>query len=1098
MICPSCTKDNAADSRFCSNCGYFLSGGSKTVLTPDAYTPTHLAERVRTAAVTEGERKHVTVLLADLRNSMELLTARDPEEARAILDPVLQCMMAAVHQYDGLVNQVMGDGIMALFGAPLALEDHAVRAAYAALRMQESVRAYAAQLPRALGAAIRIRVGLNSGEVLVRSIGSDLHMDYTAVGQVTHLAARMEQAAAPGSILVTADTAALVDGYVVLNPMGPMRIKGFDAPREVFEIARAGQARSRLQAAAARGLTPFVGRSEQMQRLVRALDEARAARGQVVGVIGEAGVGKSRLLWEFIHSDRTQGCSLLEGQSASYAKEVSYAPIIDMLKKYFEIQERQDQDEIRAQVANHLHMRDSSLGPFVSAFLALLDIPVDDPEWVALDPLLRRARTIDGIQRLLLLESQRQPVVLALEDLNWADSETDAVLNAIIDALSNARIMVILSHRSEHRHSWDAKSLYTELRLEPLLPESIETLLNILLGDDPSLGRVKDILWTQTAGNPLFFEESVKALVETEVLTGTRGAYRLARPLPTVPIPPSLVPLLAARIDRLPQQDKQLLQAAAVIGKNVPAALLALIADLSESDLRMSLARLQAGEFLYERSLFPDLEYTFKHALTHEVAYGSLLKERRRALHSRIVDAFTALYRERLPEHVEQLAHHTQRSERWLEAVDYCWQAGHKAMARSANREAVAYLDQALESLRHSPEESYAVAQAFDIRLDLRSALIPLGEFPRIFQILQELESFAERLGDQRRQGLVAALMAGAYPTIGRPDQAARYGERARVIAFGLGDTDIGVLANTYLGASYFFLGEHERCIESARRVISLLPGERSHESFGVAIRPAVYARGFLSWSLSELGRFAEAETNAREALEFAEAIGHPQTLVAGLLSVGTFYVRQGDVGYAVGPFERARDLCHRHDIPMLRPVVASFLGYSLALSARFTEAESILREAIEQAALMRFGTFHSQMIMWLGEARFLMGAVEEASELAKDALRSTREHHEAGLEAWALRLAAEVATQHEALDVPRAAELYHQAMQKADNLGLRPLTARCHLGLGSLYRRAGKDQDAHANLGSAVALFREMQMRLWIDRVEAELRMLVAIDKTR
>ncbi|MGO9932378.1 MAG: ATP-binding protein [Steroidobacteraceae bacterium] len=1098
MICPGCTKDNTADSNFCSSCGYFLSSGSKTALTPDAYTPTHLAERVRTAAVAEGERKHATVLFADLRNSMELLTARDPEEARAILDPVLECMMGAVHEYDGLVNQVMGDGIMALFGAPLALEDHAVRAAYAALRMQESVRAYAAQLPKALGAAISIRVGLNSGEVLVRSIGSDLHMDYTAVGQVTHLAARMEQAAAPGSVLVTADTAALLDGYVVLNPAGPMRIKGFDAPREVFEIARAGQARSRLQAAAARGLTPFVGRSGQMQRLVRALDAARAARGQVVGLIGEAGVGKSRLLWEFIHSEHTQGCLLLEGQSASYAKEVSYTPIIDMLKKYFEIQERQDQDEIRLQVANHLHMRDSSLGPFIPAFLALLDIPIADPEWAALDPLLRRARTIDGIQRLLLLESQRQPVVLALEDLNWADSESDTVLNAIIDALSNARVVVLLSHRSEYRHSWDAKSLYTELRLEPLLPESIETLLNFLLGDDPSLGGVKDTLWTQTAGNPLFLEESVRALVETEVLTGMRGAYRLARPLPTVPIPPSLVPLLAARIDRLPQRDKQLLQAAAVIGKDVPAALLASIADLSENDLRMSLARLQAGELLYERSLFPDLEYTFKHALTHEVAYGSLLKDRRRALHGRIVDACTAHYRERLPEHVERLAHHTQRSERWLEAVDYCWQAGDKAMARSANREAVAYHDQALEALRHCPEGSQADAQAFDIRLDLRSALIPLGEFPRIFQILHELESFAERLADQRRQGLVAALMAGAYPTIGRPDLAARHGERAKEIASGLGDTIIGVLANTYLGGAYFFLGEHERSIESARRVVSLIPRERSHESFGVAFRPAIFARGYLSWSLSELGHFAEAEASAREALELAEASGHPQTVVAGLVAVGAFHVRRGEVGYAMGPFERARDICQRHDIPMWKPVVSSFLGYLLALSARFTEAESIFREALEQAALMRNGIFHSQTIMWLGEARLLMGAVEEASELANDALRSTRERHEAGLEAWALRLAAEVTTQHEAVDVPGAEELYRQAMRKADDLGLRPLAARCHLGLGSLYRRAGKDQHARRHLEPAAALFREMQMRLWIDRVDAELRMLAAIGTTR
>ena len=1092
MICASCQHDNAAHSRFCSSCGHALLGfqGSAAVFAARAYTPTHLAERVRNEVVTEGERKHVTVMFADLRNSMELLTARDPEEARVLLDGVLECMMAAVHQYDGLVNQVMGDGIMALFGAPLALEDHAVRAAYAALRMQEKVRAYAAQLPKALGAAISIRVGLNSGEVLVRSIGSDLHMDYTAVGQTTHLAARMEQAAMPGSILITSDTAALVNGYVMLDAVGPIRIKGLESPMEVFEITRAGQARSRLQAAAARGLTPFVGRTQEMQCLTQALGQARAARGQVVGVTGEAGVGKSRLLWEFIHSDRTYGCSLLEGQCASYATEVPYAPIIDLLRKYFEIEERQDQEEIRVHVANHLHVRDSSLGPFVPAFLALLDVPVHDPEWAALDPILRRARTIDGLRRLLLSESQRRPVILALEDLHWVDSETGAALDAIVDTLSNARILVVASYRPEYHHSWGAKSSYIDLQLDALLSENIEALLSTLLGDDPSLERLKEILREQTAGNPLFLEESVRALVETEALIGTRGAYRLARPLSTVHIPPSVLPLLAARIDRLSQGDKQLLQSAAVIGKDVPAALLASIAELSEDALRMSLARLQTGEFLYETSLFPDLEYTFKHALTHEVAYGSLLKDRRRVLHGRIVDAITALYRDRLPEHVERLAHHAQRSERWPEAVGYCWKAGGKAIARSANREAVSYLDQALESLQHCPDDSQTIADAFDIRLDLRSALVPLGEFLRIFQTLHELESLAERLGDRRRQGLVAALMSGAYPNLGRSDQASRYGELAREVAAELGDRVIDVLANTYLGVSYHFLGEYERSIECTRRVVSLLPGDRSYDSFGVAIRPAVFARGFLCWSLSELGRFGEAEAAAREAVELAEAIGHPQTVVAGLLAIGTFHVRRGDVAHAVAPFERARDLCHRHDIPLWRPAFASFLGYSLALSGRFTEAERLLREALDQAERMQMLVFHSQMVIWLSEARLLMGAVEEASKLAEDALASTRERHEAGLEAWALRLAAEVTTQRHPLEVQRAEEDYRQAMRRADSLGLRPLTARCHLGLGTLYRRAGKDQDARAHLAAAAALFREMQMRLWSDRVDAELRM--------
>jgi class 3 adenylate cyclase/tetratricopeptide (TPR) repeat protein len=1091
VICGNCRHDNTAGSRFCSSCGQPLVAGPGAP-SPRPSLPSHLAERIRSLGVAEGERKHVTVLFADLRNSMELLTERDPEEARALLDPVLERMIAAVHQYDGLVNQVMGDGIMALFGAPLALEDHAVRAAYAALRMQESVRAYAAQLPRGRGAPISIRVGLNSGEVVVRSLESDLHMDYTAVGQTTHLASRMEQAATPGSILVTAGTAALVDGYVVLEPLGPMRIKGLEAPIEVFEIVRAGQARSRLQVAAARGLTPFVGRAAEMQHLADALEQARAARGRVAAVVGEAGVGKSRLLWEFIHSGYTEGCAVLEGQSAPYAKEASYAPIIDALRKYFEIQERQDQEEIRVHVASRIHARDGQLAPFVPAFLALLDIPAEDPEWTALDPLLRRQRTIEGVRRLLLSESVVQPVVLALEDLNWADSETRAVLDAIVEILPNARILVLVSYRPEYEHALHERAPgYRELRLAPLLPESIGALLGLLLGDDPSLAPLKDTLPGQTAGNPLWLEESVQSLVETGVLTGARGAYRLTRPLPTVRIPPSLLALLAARIDRLPQRDKQLVQSAAVIGKDVPAALLESITDLPEDDLRQSLARLQAGEFLYERSLFPDLEYTFKHALTHEVAYGSLLKEQRRALHGRIADAIGALHGDRLPEHVERLAHHAQRSERWPEAVDYCRQAGQKAMARSANREAVAYLDQALDALQHCPDDSGTIETAFEIRLDLRSALIPLGEFMRVFQILHELESLAERLKDLRRQGLVAALMAGAYPSFGQADQAVHYGERASRIAADLGDPTIDVLANTYLGAAYFNLGQLERSIECTRRVVRLLPGERKHDSFGVAIRPAVFARGFLCWALSELGRFKEAEAEARETLELAEAIGHPQTVVAGLLTAGAFHVRRGDVALAVGPFERARELCQRHDIPLWRPVFASFLGYSLALSARFSEAESLLREAIDQASMMRMMVFHSQMIMWLSEARLLTGAVKEAAELADEALRNTRERGEAVLEAWALRLGAEVTTRQEPLDAARAEDLYRDAMERAEALGVRPLTARCHLGLGALYGRTGKAHDARVHLATAARLFSEMQMRLWSDRVDAELRLL-------
>ena len=521
-------------------CGQRLREGGRPAVrpAPRAYTPMHLVERILgTRAATEGERKQVTVLFADLKSSMELLAARDPEEARALLDPVLECMMAAVHQYQGIVNQVMGDGIMALFGAPLALEDHAVRAAYAALRMHDAVRAYAGQLPESRGAAITIRVGLNSGEVVVRSIGSDLRMDYSAVGQTTHLASRMEQAARPGSTLVTGATAALIEGYVALRPLGALGVKGVGSPLEVFEVVGPGQFRSRLQAAAARGLSPFVGRTAEMERLVEAREHVRAGRGQVVAVLGDAGIGKSRLLWEFLHSARMNGWRLLESQSMSHGQASSYRPIVDLLRAYFEVKDRDDPDTIRFRIASELLRLDASLGPFVPAFLALVDVPVEDAEWAGLDPPRRRARTIEGVRRLLARESQRQPIVLAIEDLHWADSETRAVLDALVDLLPACPILLIVSYRPDFDHAWDGKSSCVAVRLDPLPSDAASELLTTLLGDDAGLAPLKRLLGERTAGNPLFVEESIRTLVETRALSGTRGAYRIVAPLPAIQIP---------------------------------------------------------------------------------------------------------------------------------------------------------------------------------------------------------------------------------------------------------------------------------------------------------------------------------------------------------------------------------------------------------------------------------------------------------------------------------------------------------------------------------------------------------------------------------
>jgi class 3 adenylate cyclase len=640
--------------------------------TPLTYTPQHLTKKIlasRTAL--EGERKQVSIVFADLKDSTELIRDLDPEAAQHLLDPALRHMMDAVHRYEGTVNQVLGDGIMALFGAPIAHEDHALRACYAALSMQAAMRDYTEAVRRAHGLEMRIRVGLNSGEVVVRGIGNDLHMDYSAVGQTTHLAARMEQLAAPGSIRLTATTLRLAEGLVRVNALGPVPVKGLAEPVEVFELVGASAIRGRLQAAVARGLTRFVGREQEIEAMGQALKRAAAAHGQVLAMVGEAGVGKSRLAYEFIHSHRTEGWLVLESASVSYGKATPYFPVVDLLKRYAHVEERDDARTIRAKVTGQVLTLDETLQEAIPPFLSLLDALPEDTPFQKLDPPQRRQCTLDALKRVLLRECQVQPLLLVFEDLHWIDSETQALLDSLIESLPTARLLLLVNYRPEYQHGWGSKTYYAQLRLDSLPLASAEELLQALLGGDPSLAPLKQLLIARTEGNPFFLEESVRTLVETGVLVGEPGTSRLVKSLDSLQVPATVQAVLAARIDRLPPEEKRLLQTAAIIGTAVPLLLLQAIAELPEAELYRSLAHLQAAEFLYETRLFPEHEYTFKHALTHEVANSSLLQERRRELHAHIVGALEALAGDRVAEQVERLVHHALRGEVWDKALAY-------------------------------------------------------------------------------------------------------------------------------------------------------------------------------------------------------------------------------------------------------------------------------------------------------------------------------------------------------------------------------------------------------------------------------------------
>jgi class 3 adenylate cyclase/tetratricopeptide (TPR) repeat protein len=1094
LRCLQCGADVLPRAKFCAECGIPLTGqnlASPSVPPPSPlrYTPGYLAEKILTSrSALEGERKQVTVLFADLKGSMELLADRDPEEARQLLDPVIERMIEAVHRYEGTVNQVMGDGIMALFGAPLAHEDHAVRACYAALRMQESVTRYGDEMQRSYGIPVQIRVGLNAGAVVVRAIDSSLHMDYTAVGQTTHLAARMEQMAKPGSVLITAETLRLAEGLVQARPLGPVPVRGLAQPIEVFELIRAIPTRTRLQAAAARELTRFVGRQVELEALRLALERTGTSHGQVVAVIGEPGVGKTRLFYEFTQAPRTQGWLILDSHSVSYGKATPYLPVRDLLKVYFEIDDRDGARKIREKVTGKLLTLDPTLGAAVPALLTLLDVPVDDLSWQALDPPQRRQRTLEALKRLLLRESQAHPLLIVVENLHWIDAETQAFLNILLESLPTARVLLLVNYRPEYTHGWGGKTYYTQIRLDPLPTERSEELLEVLLGDDPDLTPLKQRLVERTEGNPFFLEESVHTLVETEVLGGKRGAYRLEKPLPSIQVPATVQAVLAARIDRLPPDEKGLLQAAAVIGTDVPLVLLQAIAECQEEPLHLGLTHLQAAEFLYETRLFPEIEYTFKHALTHQVAYESLLQERRRALHGRIVEALEALAGDRIAEQVERLAHHALRGEVWDKALVYGRQAGEKVEARSAYPEAVGYFEQALSTLPHLPETRDTREQAIDLRLALRTALWPSGDFARTLVCLREAEALATALDDPRRLGQVSIFLSHQFYAEGAYDQAIAAAQRALALATAGGEVILQARANQSLGAAYQFLGHYRRAIDCLEQAVVALDEVGHRARFGTVILPAVLARAYLAWCQAELGLFAEGRSRGDEGLRIAEAVEQPGSLMMASWEVGLLALRQGNLPRALPRLEQAVALCQDADLPFYFPRMAAVLGAAYTLGGRVADAVPLLTRALEQTTATGSVGDRALCRLSLGEAQLLAGRLEEAHALAERALAHANEYGERGHQAYALRLLGDIAARRNPPEREPAEASYQQALALAEALGMRPLAGHCHRGLGTLYAKMDQREPARTELSTAIKLYRTMEMTFWLPQAEAAL----------
>jgi class 3 adenylate cyclase/tetratricopeptide (TPR) repeat protein len=1107
MKCPSCEHENTVDAKFCDqcaaplvracgSCGCALSttakfcpecghpvksfGDGRRFVSPRSYTPQHLADQILGArAAIEGERKQVTVLFADIKDSMKVFSDRDAEAAQKFFDPVLDCMIEAVHRYEGTVNRVMGDGILALFGAPIAHEDHAVRACYAGLRMQETVARYAGQIHRSHGPVIEIRVGIDSGEIVIRAIGNDLHMDYTVVGQTAHLASRMQQMAKAGSVLTTTATFQLAEGYVAMKRLGPMEVKGVAGPVQVYAVTGARAARTRLQVAAGRGLTRFVGREVELEQLCRVQRLAGRGRGQVVAIVGEAGVGKSRLVREFVRSHHTAEWLVLESKSAPYGRASPYLPVIELLRDYFQINAEDSTHSIREKVTGKILGLDQALQDAIPPLLDLLDSLEESHPFRSLDLVRHRQCTYQAVVRLLLSESRVRPVVAVFEELHWNDPLSLGLLNEVVVAAQDSRLLLVVCYRPEYRDQWRNRPNYHQLHLEPLASESLAEFLQALLGSDPGLDRVKRFLAERANGNPFFAEEIVRSLIDTSAI---EDGYRLARPFSTNEVPPTVQAVLAARIDALPAIEKHLLEEASVIGPTVPFELLRAISALKENELRIRLDNLQAAEFLYSTRLFPDLEYTFKHALTHDVAYSGVLHERCREIHARVVDAMEKIYGDRLSEQVERLAHHAVRGEQREKAVHYLRRAGAKAIGKSALLEARACFEQALGVLKMLPESEGTLENAFEIRLELRPVLRQLGEVRPMLEHLREAEALAERLKDDRRRCQVCSFMTTVLSTLDELDDALVTGTRAVEIAGRGGDVRLGAVATSCLEEAYYYRGEYEHVVEIATASLPAMPVEWGNEYLGLAVPASVFGRSWLIMGLAELGRFAEAAKYETEAIQLAEKTQNAHTIGWAHLAASMLHLFDGD-------WSKARSLLdHWMNVPgtevaMLFPWAVASSAWALAQVGEDGEALKRVREGERLLELQtargivghRAWGYHAA-----SRACLLLGQLNEARDLGCRAVESAQ--RQPGFTAHALRLLGDLATHPDEFDAESGEAHYRKALALAQLHGMRPLVAHCRLGLGKLYDRVGQPEQARENMTAATKLYQEMDMHFWLE----------------
>jgi class 3 adenylate cyclase/tetratricopeptide (TPR) repeat protein len=1072
LVCPACKTALSTGARFCKKCGTAIAAKEATLAKKSNDAPIRVAE-ISSSENLDGERKTVTALFADIKGSMELIEDLDPEEARAIVDPALKLMMDAVHHYGGYVAQSTGDGIFALFGAPVAHEDHPQRALYAGLRLQEEMRRYSTKLRAAGKLPIEARVGVNTGEVVVRSIATgEGHVEYTPIGHSTSLAARMQALAPTSSVATTDATRRLGEGYFTFKSLGPTVVKGVSDPVEVYEVTGLGPLRTRLQRSAGRGLTKFVGREREMEALKHATEQAKSGHGQIVAAMAEPGVGKSRLFFEFKATSQS-GWMVLETFSVSHGKASAYLPVIDLLRNYFKIASDDDERTRREKVTGRVLALDRSLEDTLPYLFALLVIVEGEDPLAQMDRQIRRRRTLEAIKRILLRESLNQPLMVIFEDLHWIDEATQELLNLMADSIGTAKFLLLVNYRPEYRHEWGHKTYYTQLRLDPLGKESADEMLSALLGDGKDLLPLKRLIIERTEGTPFFMEEMAQALFEDGVLQ-RNGTVRLVKSMNAVKVPATVQAILASRIDRLPPDEKELLQTLAVIGREFALSLVRwVVGGRKDDELERMLASLQTAEFIYEQPATGDMEYIFKHALTQEVAYNSVLVERRKLLHERAGQALESLYAAKLEERLGELSHHYTRSGNTDMALDFVRRFAQRLAEQGANSEAVAQVNAGLKLLHDQAPSAERARRELELQLILVAAHAAIlgPAAAAVEETLEKAIASCEALGDSAQLCKLLGRSSGLFLFRGQVHKAKEVSERLLRLADSTRDPMNQLVAYTHIGEVMWWLGEWRAAREYFERALRLPAPARLGADFYMG-DPRILAAGLLATTLLFLGYADQARSQIKHAIALAHDRPSPKAVIGSIAGWLYLVVRepQSVLDYA----ERNIALASQYGFHWELAFSTLQRGWARAHLGQPDQGVAELRAGLDQldeiGVSTRVAHFTSQLLEGLLKAR----RIEEGLNLVSEAVAFAQATGAKFYEPDYHRLEGDLLLMKGAEQTALAEGCFRNAIEIAGQHGAKWFELRAAVSLARLLNRQSKRDEARTMLVEIYGWFTE------------------------